>query len=60
MHFKEFGDFSLKYEVVYFLDSSDYRVYMDKQQEVNLKIKEKFDEENIGIAFPTQQILLKK
>jgi small-conductance mechanosensitive channel len=59
-HFKNFGDFSLNFEVVYYLKSKDYNVYMDKQQEINLKIKEKFDKERIKIAFPTQQIFLKR
>lgn len=59
-HFKKFGDFSLIFEVVYYLNSKDYNVYMDKQQEINLKIKERFDKERIKMAFPTQQILLKR
>lgn len=60
VHFKEFGDFALKFEVVYYLNSSDYSVYMDKQQEINLKIKETFDKEKIVIAFPTQTIFMGK
>ncbi len=60
VHFREFGDSSLKYEVVYYLNSKDYATYMDKQQEINMKIKEKFDREKIVIAFPTQTIFLEK
>jgi small-conductance mechanosensitive channel len=60
VHFKQFGDFSLNYEIIYILNSSDYNVYMDKQEEINLKIKELFEKEKIGIAFPTQTIHLKK
>ena len=59
-HFKEFGDFSLNYEVVYYVQSSDYNQYMDIQQEMNLKLKEAFEKEKIEFAFPTQTIHLEK
>ncbi len=55
-HFKEFGDSSLNYEVVYYVKSADYNVYMDVQQEIHFKIKEAFEKEKIAFAFPTQTI----
>ena len=58
VHFKEFGDSALNYEIVYNLDSSDYAVYMDTQQEINLQIKEKFERERIEMAYPTQTLYL--
>lgn len=60
VHFKEFGSSELKFEIVYYLPSNDYMVYMDKQQEINLKIKEAFDKEKISFAFPTQTIFMGK
>jgi len=60
IHFKEFGDFSLNYEVVYYVKSPDYNTYMDIQQEINFKIKEAFEKEKINFAFPTQTIFLDK
>ncbi len=60
VHFKEFGDSSLKYDIVYYIDSSDYNKYMDIQQEINLNIKKAFEKEGIEMAFPTQTIHLKK
>ncbi len=60
VHFKEFGDFSLNFEVVYYLNSSDYNEYMDSQQEINLRIKERFEEEGIVMAYPTQTIYMGK
>ncbi len=59
-HFKNFGDFSLIYEVVYYLNSSDYNIYMDVQQEINLKIFEVFAKEGIEFAYPTQVEYQKK
>ena len=60
MHWKEFGNFSLDFEVVYYLNSKEYNVYMDTQQDINLKIKEAFEKEKIEMAFPTQTIHLEK
>jgi len=59
-HFKDFGDFSLNYEVVYYLNSSDYNEYMDIQQDINLKIKQSFENQGIEMAYPTQTVFLKK
>ncbi len=60
VHFASYGDFSLNYECVYFVLNSDYNEYMDIQQDINLKIKESFERENIVFAFPTQTLFLKK
>lgn len=59
VHFKEFGNFSLNFEVVYYIRSKEYAVYMDKQQEINFKIKEAFEKEGIEMAFPTQTLFVK-
>lgn len=60
IHFREFGAFSLNFEIVYFIDSSDYNKYMDIQQQINFGIAEAFEKEKIEIAFPTQTIFLAK
>ncbi|MBL7191936.1 mechanosensitive ion channel family protein [bacterium] len=56
IHFKKFGDFSLIYEVVYYIDSNDYLHYMDTQQVINLALKEEFEKAGIEMAYPTQTI----
>ncbi len=56
VHFKSFGDSSLLFEIVYYLDSNDYNQYMDAQQKINLAIKNEFEKEKIEMAFPTQTI----
>ena len=57
-HFKEYGDYSLKFEVVYWVQGPDYNVYMDIQQEINLDIYKQFQDAGIEFAFPTQTLLL--
>lgn len=59
-HFKEFADFSLNYEVVYFVQSSKYEQYMDINQQIMLDIKEAFENEGIDMAYPTQTLYLNK
>lgn len=60
IHFKSFGDFSLVYEVVYYMLISDYNKYMDVQQEINLNLKKEFEKEKIEFAYPTQTLYLSK
>jgi len=60
VHFKSFGDSSLLFEVVYYLNTSDYNQFMDVQQEINFKLKDALEKEKISMAFPTQTIHLVK
>jgi small-conductance mechanosensitive channel len=60
IHFYEFGDFSLNFEVVYYMKDQDYVKYMNARQEINWKIKEAFEKEGIEMAFPTQTIFVNK
>lgn len=60
IHFKEFGDFSLNFEVAYYVDTGDYNRYMDTQQEINFGIKEMFEEDGIEFAYPTQTVFVNK
>ncbi|MBU3942732.1 mechanosensitive ion channel family protein [Patescibacteria group bacterium] len=59
-HFKAFAGSSLDFEVVYFLNSSDYNEYMDIQQKINIAIQEIFRKEKIDFAYPTQTIYVNK
>lgn len=59
-HFKEYGDFSLNFETVYYVLEPDYNTYMDIQQAINLHIHQRFEEEGIEFAYPTQTLILQK
>jgi len=59
-HFATYGDFSLTFETVYYVKSADYYDYMDTQQNINLDIYRKFEEENVEFAYPTQTLYLKR
>ncbi len=59
-HFFSYGDFSLVFEVVYYVKSRDYNKYMDIQQEINFAINEEFKNRDIEFAYPTQTLYLNK
>lgn len=59
-HFFAYGDFSLIFEVVYYVTGGDYNKYMDIQQAINFSIKEEFEKRKIEFAFPTQTVYLSK
>jgi small-conductance mechanosensitive channel len=55
-HFYRFGDSSYDYEVVYYVLSPDYNVYMDIQQQINLAIVQEFQSLGIQFAYPTRTL----
>lgn len=57
-HFATFGSFSLNIEVVFFVETADYNLFMDIQQSVNLRIMEEFTKRGIHFAYPTQRLLV--
>jgi small-conductance mechanosensitive channel len=57
-HFKEYGAYSLNFEVVYWIQNPDYNVYMDIQQAINLTIFKQFKEKDIHFAYPTQTLFI--
>lgn len=59
-HFKGFGACSLDFEVAYYVLESDYNVYMDVQQAINLRVLTSFVRERIDFAFPTQTLYVEK
>lgn len=57
-HFLRFGDSSLDFEVVYYVLDPDYNKYMDRQQAINLSMKEQFEAAGIEFAYPTRTLYL--
>ena len=58
-HFNRFDNFALNFDVVYFVETDDYKKYMDIQQKINIEIMEVFEKEKIEMAYPTQVIYQK-
>jgi len=59
-HFCEFGDYALTFEVVYYVLSPDFAIYMDTQQEINLGIHRRFEAAGVSFAYPTQELILRR
>ncbi|MFN7141455.1 MAG: mechanosensitive ion channel family protein, partial [Limisphaerales bacterium] len=58
--FNRFADSSLNILVVHWWNSTDFKEYLAGMQELNLKVKERFDAEGINFAFPTRTLYLKQ
>lgn len=58
--FTDFGDFSLNFSAIYYLDSPDYADYAQVQHRINIAVLEKFNNEGIEMAFPTQTVYVEK
>jgi MscS family membrane protein len=58
--FNKFGDFALNLQVIHWWNNTDYQAYLAGMQELNLAIKQRFDAEGIGFAFPTQTLYVKQ
>jgi len=59
-HFKGFGESSFDFEVVYYVLTPDYAVYMDVQQAINLAIYRFFQEQGIEFAYPTRTLFINR
>ncbi|MBK1631283.1 hypothetical protein CKO31_11140 [Thiohalocapsa halophila] len=57
-HFARLGESSLEFDVVYYVLTPDYGVYMDIQQAVNRELHRRFQESGIAFAYPTQAVIV--
>ncbi len=54
--FMTFGDYSLGFDTVYYVESGEFPEYARIQELLNLGIVEAFEKEKIEMAFPTQTV----
>lgn len=55
-HFAGIGEWSYKFEVVYWVLDPDYNLYMDIQQRINLALVRELDRQQIGFAYPARKL----
>lgn len=56
----ELAESSIDFEVVYHVQDNDLLLYKSVHNQVNFKILEQFEANNIELAYPTQTIILEK
>lgn len=56
--FGDFGDWALKLNVIYWYHPADYFLYMAFSEGVNFRVLERFNEEGISFAFPSQTVYM--
>lgn len=59
-HFAVYKEWSLRFEIVYMVKTSDYNKYMDTQEEINFQIFEMLQRMEISFALPTQRMIQTK
>ena len=57
-NFIGFGSYSLNFEIIYYILSADFLLFLDRQQEVNYEIYRLFQSKKITFAFPSQTLFL--
>jgi MscS family membrane protein len=61
VHFDNFWSYSLDIHITYFsLENDDLKLYFKQKEKINLEIKWLFEKHKIEIAFPTQELIIKK
>jgi small-conductance mechanosensitive channel len=60
VHWKEFGDSALMFEVMYQVKTKEFNTYMDIQQEMNLQLKDRLEKQGMAFAYPTQTLYVHK
>jgi small-conductance mechanosensitive channel len=56
-HFLTYGDTALQFELVYFMTKSDFALYADTQQGINLALLDRLRELNVQLAAPTRALV---
>lgn len=58
VYFSEFRDSSLNIFVYFFIESVDWRDFLQSREEINLEIMEYFEELGVEFAFPTRTLYI--
>lgn len=56
VHFVAFGDSSLNFELVFWVEAPEFPVFRDKTQEALLKIMRRFESEGVSFAYPSRTL----
>jgi MscS family membrane protein len=62
VHFDNFWSYSLDIHITYFSleNNDDLKLYFKQKEKINLEIKSLFEKHKIEMAFPTQELIIRK
>ena len=60
VNFDTFWDFSLNINATYFTSTLDFTEFLKEREAINLEIKTRYEKAWISMAFPTQEVIVKK
>ncbi len=55
-HLANYGDYSIDFETVFYMEVPEYPAYMDAQQAIKIGLHRRFDAEGVEFAYPTQVV----
>lgn len=58
--FVEFADSSLNFEIIYYVNTSEYKEFVRIVEDINYKIVDEFNKLNISFAFPSRTLYINK
>jgi len=56
----EIGPYSLIFEVVYYVEEANYSAFLKTQENIYLELKSYLEKHKIALAYPAQEIVIKK
>ncbi len=59
-HFINYGESSLEFEAVYYVETADYHVYLNTKQDIHYALLDLLEKKGIHFAYPTQTVYVKK
>jgi small-conductance mechanosensitive channel len=59
-HFKGFSPTALDFEAIYWVTTSDYGAFMDRQQAINLELLRRFEAAGIHLAAPAPAVIVER
>ena len=59
-HLRNLSDSSMDFDIVYYISNREYNLYMDINEDINLKILELFEKNGVEIPYPTRTVYNRK
>ncbi len=59
-HLANLADYSLQYELVFFIESAEYATYMERNQAILLRILTRLESKGFALAYPTSTVRLEQ
>jgi small-conductance mechanosensitive channel len=56
----DLGNYTINFEIIYYIESADFDLYVQRREAIFLEIIQKLQEMNVEMPYPTQTVLLRQ